>query len=222
MKSIFSNRAARIEAFRLADLYPVISSEFCLGRDPYEIFVAAAKGGAKVIQLREKNRGKKYLYELACQCRQAANDYGVLLIINDHVDVAVASHADGVHLGQDDLPLAAARMLSDELILGNSTHDLAEATLAQQQGFDYINIGPIYPTGTKTVNCGALGIETLRRIAPHVKVPYSVMGGIKRRHLADLVAAGARRIAMVTEITQADDVEATVRELKGSIHHASC
>lgn len=220
MKSIFNSRQARIEAFRRADLYPVISSEFCLGRDPYEIFAAAARGGAKVIQLREKNRGKKYLYELACQCRQIANDLEVLLIINDHVDVAITAHADGVHLGQDDLPLAAARVLSEDLILGNSTHDLAEAALAQQQGFDYINIGPIYPTGTKTVNCGALGIETLRQIAPHVKVPYSVMGGIKRRHIADLVAAGARRIAMVTEITQADDVEATVRDLKGLIINA--
>jgi len=220
MNSIFNNRGDRIEAFRHADLYPVISSEFCLGRDPYEIFVAAVRGGAKVIQLREKNRGKKYLCELACRCRPVADDYGVLLIINDHVDVAVAARADGVHLGQDDLPLTAARMLSSELIFGNSTHDLAEAALAEQQGYDYINIGPIYPTGTKSVGCAALGLETLRQIAPHVKVPFSVMGGIKRRHLADLVAAGARRIAMVTEITQADDVEATVRELKGLIRHA--
>ncbi|MBS1369161.1 MAG: thiamine phosphate synthase [Lentisphaeria bacterium] len=214
LKSCFGTRAEKKAAFEAADLYPVISSEFCLGRPVVEVFRAVAEGGAKLVQLREKHQGKKALYELALQCRAIANEHGILLIINDHVDVALAAGADGVHLGQDDLPIAAARSLSETLWIGNSTHNLDEALRAQQEGADCINIGPLFPTRTKEVGCDALGVETMKSIAPHVHVPFSVMGGIKARHIPELVKAGAEHIAMVTEITQAPDVAAKVRELR--------
>ncbi len=206
-------RVERAVLFSRPGPYPVISSEFTLGRDPFEIFEAVAAGGAKLVQLREKNRGKKYLYELARRCRPVADRHEILLIINDHVDVALAAEADGVHLGQDDLPLEAARALAPELWLGNSTHNLEEAERAKLEEADCINIGPIFPTATKNVQCGALGIAMIGEIAPRVGLPFSVMGGIKTRHFPELIAAGARHIAMVTEITQADDVEAKTREL---------
>ena len=153
LKSCFGTRVEKRAAFESADIYPVISSEFCLGRPVEEIFRAVAEGGAKVVQLREKHLGKKALYELAVRCRSIANEFGILLIIDDHADVAVAANADGVHLGQDDLPIAAARTLSESLWIGNSTHNLEEALRAQREGADCINIGPIYPTQTKSVNC---------------------------------------------------------------------
>ncbi len=214
VKSCFRDRAERAAAFEAVDIYPVISSEFCLGRPVPEVFEAVARGGAKIVQLREKNRGMKFLYELAVACRPIANAYRMLLLIDDHVDVAIASGADGVHLGQDDLPIPVARSLDPELWLGNSTHNLEEARAAKAAGSDYINIGPIYPTQTKSVNCGALGISAIGRIAPEIGLPFTVMGGIKRDRFPELLAAGAKHIAMVTEITQAPDVEARVRELR--------
>ncbi len=211
--SRFRNRAERLAAFEQADLYPVISSEFTLGRPVLDIFLAAARGGARLIQLRAKNRPLGELYALALACRPVADEYGVLLIIDDHVDVALAAGADGVHLGQEDLPLAAARRIAPELLLGNSTHNREEA-LAARGLADYINVGPIFPTQTKSVNCGALGIAAIAEIAPLAGCPFTVMGGIKARHVPELRAAGAKRIAMVTEVTQAPDVEARVRELR--------
>lgn len=213
-RSCFRSREEKAEVFAAADLYPVISSEFCLGRPPLEVFRAAAEGGAKLIQLREKHWGKKALYELAVACRPIANEYGILLIVNDHVDVALAADADGVHLGQDDLPVPAARRLSETLWIGNSTHNLVEALRAQEEGADCINIGPLFPTQTKEVGYDPLGVEMMRAVAAQIGLPFTVMGGIKARHIPELVKAGARRIAMVTEITQAPDVAAKVRELR--------
>ncbi len=213
-KSVFAGRSERGAVFRSADLYLVISSEFCLDRPVPEIFEAAAAGGIRIIQLREKLKGAKYLYELACICRPIANRYGVLLMIDDCVDVALAANADGVHLGQDDLPVPAARSVAPDLWIGNSTHNLAEALAAREAGADCINIGPIYPTATKSLPMAALGVAAIGAIAPRIGLPFSVMGGVKKHRFGELIGAGARVLAMVTEITQAADVEAKVRELR--------
>ena len=212
---VFRMLAERMKVFREeADLYPVISSEFCAGRDPLAVLRAVGEGGAKLFQLREKHRGDRELYELARRAREIADQYRMLFILDDRVDIALAAGADGVHLGQDDLPVAAAKRLAPELIVGNSTHNLEEALEAERSGADYLNIGPIYPTQTKSVACGALGVEAIGRIAPAVHIPFTVMGGVKERHIAELRRAGARRIAMVTEITQAGDVADAVRRLR--------
>ena len=204
----------RIERFAAARLYPVISSEFCSGRSPLEVFTAAAEGGAKVIQIREKHWDKARICELVRACRPVADRYGVLVIVDDHADVARDAGADGVHIGQDDMSVAEVRAISPELLIGKSTHNLEELLAAQAEGTDYLNIGPIYPTQTKSVSYPAVGLEKLRELIPQVGIPFSVMGGIKARHIPELLAAGARRIAMVTEITQAPDVAAKVRELE--------
>lgn len=214
MISCFPTLAARLEAFQKSDLYPVISSEFCAGRDPFDVFCAAAEGGAKIIQIREKNWAKGAIHRLACRCREVANRFGVLIIIDDHVDVALTAHADGVHLGQDDLPIDEAKRIAPELLLGSSTHNLPEIETAQRLGTGYLNIGPIFATQTKTVGMPPLGVAFLKEMIPHVTVPFSVMGGIKSRHISELAAAGARHVAMVTEITQALDPAEKVRELR--------
>ena len=208
------SKAEKLEIFRSADIYSVISSEFCLGRSPEEIFAAAAEAGAKIIQLREKNKGDKYLYELACKCRPLADRFGVLMMIDDRVDVALAAEADGVHLGQDDMPIEAARKIAPELFIGNSTHNVEEAVAAWKAGADCINVGPIYPTQTKTVNCGAVGLQMISDVTSKVPLPFSVMGGIKIHRFGELLENGAQVLAMVTEITTAPDVYAKVRELR--------
>lgn len=214
LKSCFRTHEEKALAFRSADLYPVISSEFCLGRPVLDVFRAVAEGGAKIVQLREKHQGKRALFALAVACRPIANEYGILLMIDDHVDVALSANADGVHLGQEDLPLAAARSLSDTLWIGISTHNLEEALRAQEEGADCINIGPLFPTRTKEIACSPVGLETMKQVAARIELPFSVMGGIKAQHIPELVRFGARQIAMITEITQAPDIAAKVRELR--------
>ena len=204
----------RIERFRQVDIYPVISSEFTAGRDVIDVLQAVAAGGAKIVQLREKNLTKAAIYNLALRYREITAACDMLLIINDHLDIALAVAADGVHLGQDDLPPAAARQITKQLILGCSTHNLEEAEQAVKDGADYINIGPIYTTQTKQLSYPALGLETLQEVAESVDIPFTVMGGIKEHHLDTLLQLGAQHIAMVTEITQSDDITATVRRLR--------
>ncbi len=205
--------AQRVAAFKAAALYPVVSSEFCSGRSVPEVITAIAEGGAKIVQLREKHRTDADLFALAQQCRQITEAYDMLLIIDDRLDIALACGADGVHLGQDDMPVAAARKIAPELLIGTSTHNAAEIIAAQNDGTSYLNIGPIYPTQTKSVACGALGVETFCRLKELVTCPFSVMGGIKAQHIAELSALGAKHIAMVTEITAAANITAKVKEL---------
>ena len=201
MKSCFADRSERLAAFKKAPLYLVISSEFTLDRPVPEIFEAAAAGGIRLIQLREKKKGAKFLYDTACVCRSIANKYGVLMMIDDMVDVALLTDADGVHLGQEDLPIDIARKIAPELLLGCSTHNMPEALEARKAGADYINIGPIYTTQTKALAMDALGPEAIQKIAPAVApMPFSVMGGIKEHRFKELYTAGARLFAMVTEI----------------------
>ncbi|MCF6174948.1 MAG: thiamine phosphate synthase [Victivallaceae bacterium] len=208
------NLSEKMKLFSQIDLYPVISSEFTNGRDVIEVLQQIAAGGAKIVQLREKKLSKAAIYQLALRYRKITADNNMLLILNDHLDIALAVQADGVHLGQDDLPLTAARGLTTQLILGSSTHNLAEAKQAIADGADYINIGPIYATQTKQLSYDSLGLETMHQVAAEVDIPFTVMGGIKEHHLDKLINLGARHIAMVTEITQAADITARVRQLR--------
>jgi thiamine-phosphate pyrophosphorylase len=199
------------------DLYPVTCQELSAGRTSLEILDGVLAGGAKIIQLREKTLSGAALYELAVAFRRKTREAGALFIVNDHLDIALAAEADGVHLGQSDLPLEAARRIAPDLILGRSTHNLTQALEAEVQGADYVNIGPIYPTQTKRGHSVLLGPDAIRQIGPRLRIPFTVMGGINERNLDDVLAAGARRVAVVTAVTQAPDVAAVVRRLRARI-----
>ena len=206
--------AERVELFKSSDLYPVISSEFCNGRNVCDILSSIAAAGAKIVQLREKNISDSAMYELVQKCKNITDRYGMLLIVDDRLDIAMAAKADGVHLGQDDFPLREAKLLAPELLFGVSTHNAEEIGKALADGCSYLNIGPIFPTATKSVPCGALGLETVEKLKSLVTTPFSVMGGIKEHHLELLSSKGFKHIAMVTEITQAPDVETKVKQLR--------
>lgn len=203
----------RMSRFCRAGLYLVTSQSLSRGRPTLDIVKAALSGGAKLIQLREKEMPLPDLIRLAEQARRLTAEAGALLMINDRPDVAMGIEADGVHLGQDDFPVSLARKLAPHLIIGASTHNAAEAEAARTAGASYINIGPVFPTQTKSRPGAFLGLDGLRRIAKVAKTPFTVMGGIKREHIPVLLQAGARTIAMVTAITQADNPEAATREL---------
>ena len=210
-------REARRRLFQQVDIYPVTCEEFSQGRSNLEVLEAVIQGGARIIQLREKEYPKKDLYHLALKFREMTAKAGVLLIINDHVDIALGVEADGVHLGQEDLPLTVARQLAPELLIGASTHSLEQALQAEKDGADYINIGPIFITKTKEGVESSLGPEAIARISPHVEVPFTVMGGINEANIDQVLAQGARRVAMVTAITKAPDIAAKVKSLKEKI-----
>jgi thiamine-phosphate pyrophosphorylase len=200
--------------FLEVDIYPVTCEKLSVGRSNVEVLEAVIQGGAKIIQLREKEYSKKDLYQLALKFREMTTRAGVLLIINDHLDIALAVEADGVHLGQDDLPLKAVRKLAPELLIGVSTHSLEEALEAERGGTDYINIGPIFPTKTKMGVEYSLGPDAIPAISLQINIPYTVMGGIKESNIDQVVTRGAHRVAIVTAITQAPDIAEAVRYLK--------
>ena len=204
-RRVFTTHAERLEAFRRIDVYPVVTSEYCLGRDPVDVVRSLLTGGVRIVQMREKTMPDRAFLALLRRVRELTNEYGALLIVDDRVDAALIAGADGVHLGQDDLPPTEARAIAPELLIGVSTHNADEIRQAQDEGCSYLNIGPIYPTQTKKLACAFLGVELLRTLAPTVRVPFTVMGGIKFGHLPELKAAGASRIAAVTAFTQAPD-----------------
>ncbi|MDO9026761.1 MAG: thiamine phosphate synthase [bacterium] len=208
------NKNQRIEAFNQIDIYPVTDQGLSLGRTDLEVLEGLIAGGARIVQLREKHLSKKDFYRLALAFRKKTSEAGMLLIINDHLDIALTCGADGVHLGQDDLPPAAAKELAPELIIGVSTHNLGEALLAQEQGADYVNIGPIFATQTKELSMKPLGPEAIEQISPQLKVPFTVMGGINQTNIGQVLKAGARKIAVVTAVTKADDIAQAVRDLR--------
>jgi thiamine-phosphate pyrophosphorylase len=211
------NRDARRAGFLKIDIYPVTCERLSAGRSNLEVLKAVIRGGAGIIQLREKEYSDKDLYHLALNFRKITREAGILLLIDDRLDLAMAVEADGVHLGQEDLPVAAARRLAPELLIGVSTHSTEEAVQAESDGADYVNIGPIFPTETKGGTQRFLGPDEIRAISEHIHIPYTVMGGISETNIDQVLAAGARRVAMVTAITQASDIAQRVRSLRERI-----
>lgn len=203
----------RIRAFAAADLYVVITEALCAGRPALAMLQAVLAAGVRLVQLREKDRSGRQLYELALEFRRRTAAAGALLIINDRLDLALAVAADGVHLGQDDLPVAAARRVAPELLIGASSHSLKEALEAQEAGASYVNIGPVFPTGTKP-GATPLGPEMIDQIAPYLKIPWTTMGGITLQNIHEVVRRGARHPAVITAVTQAPDPEQAARKLR--------
>jgi thiamine-phosphate pyrophosphorylase len=215
--------AERMDRLREADLYVVITEDYCAGRCALDVLDAVLEAGVRLVQFREKDLPDNELYVRAFAFCRRAQEAGALAIVDDRVDIALAVGADGVHLGQEDLPVAAARKLAPELIVGASTHGLHEALAAQDAGAGYVNIGPIFSTQTKRVPTGVVGPEMIDAIRPHLQVPFTVMGGIKSHNVEEVLRRGAERVAVVTAVTAAPDVRAAAAELREIIrrHRAS-
>jgi thiamine-phosphate pyrophosphorylase len=203
----------RLAVFDKADLYVVITSSFCAGRTSMEILEKTLAAGVKIVQMREKELEGRALYELGREFRRLTEAAGALLIIDDRLDIALAAAADGVHLGQEDLPVAAARQIAPDLIIGASTHSLEEALAAQEQGASYVNIGPIFATQTKP-DVTPLGPEALDRIAPRLRIPWTTMGGINQANISQVVFHGARHPAVMSAVTAAANPQAAALALR--------
>jgi thiamine-phosphate pyrophosphorylase len=207
----------RVRRFDKADLYVVITEAFCGGRTALEVLDAVLDAGVRLVQCREKDLDDEQLFDRAREFRYRTDEAGAVLIIDDRLDIALAVGADGVHLGQDDLPVENARPLAPEHLIGASTHSLREAQIAQREGASYLNIGPIFATQTKATRVKPLGPDAISQIAPKLTVPFSCMGGIKAENIDEVVSRGARHPAVVTAVTAASDVRAAATALRERI-----
>ncbi|MBU0675320.1 MAG: thiamine phosphate synthase [Proteobacteria bacterium] len=187
-------------------LYPVSCEKLANGRTDLEWLDSVLAGGARIVQLRDKESTDRVLYEKSLAFRRRTNETGALLIINNRLDIALMCEADGIHLGNSDLPAEMVRQWAPELIIGVSANTLEQAASAERRGASYFNIGPLFPTETKSGLSTFLGTEAVPVFAAESPLPFTVMGGIKRNHIHELIKHGAQRIAVVTALTQAEDI----------------
>jgi thiamine-phosphate pyrophosphorylase len=179
---------------------------------------AALAGGADLFQLRDKEASDDELLAAAESARERCRAAGALFVLNDRPDLAAACGADGVHVGQDDTPVARAReIVGADAIVGLSTHSVKQAQAGCRSGADYIAVGPVHATPTKEGR-PAIGVEPVRYAAAHIDIPWFAIGGIDTKTVDDVVRAGARRIVVVRALTDADDPEATARDLRASMN----
>ena len=171
-------------------------------------------GGVRLLQLRVKQRPTRSFVSLATEVKQICHRYQCTFILNDRVDIALAVEADGVHVGQEDLPLLAARrILGPDKIIGVSTHTLQQALTAEQEGADYIGFGPLFGTTTKATGYTARGLEQLQEIRKQVRIPIVAIGGITAERAPSALQAGADAVATISDIVLAPDIKHRVKTL---------
>ena len=174
----------------------------------------AIKGGCTVVQLREKHATSREFYQLALSLKRITGYYGIPLIINDRLDIAAAVNAEGVHLGQKDLPADIARaVLGEEKIIGVSANNLQAAINAELDGADHIGVGAVFQTSTKT-DTKPVTIDKLKEIRSAVKIPMVAIGGIKRSNISQLNGTGINGVAVVSAVIGSKNITAAARELK--------
>lgn len=192
-------------ALELPPLYGIVDPEQTRSRAAERLLTSLIEAGVTLLQLRVKALPPADFLELAKQARAITRAHHCRLIINDRIDIALACDADGVHLGQDDLPLGAGRELMREKIVGISTHDLDQARAAERDGADYIGFGPMFATRTKASVYEARGPEMLKHIRSAVKLPIVAIGGITEANVQEVWQAGADSVAIISDILQDDD-----------------
>jgi thiamine-phosphate pyrophosphorylase len=197
----------------LPRVYAILDPEQIAGRDAGTVLHELLAGGVKWLQLRVKALAASDFFELARQARSATRSHHCKLIVNDRVDIALACDADGVHLGQDDLPLAVGRKLMAGRIVGISTHNLDQAQEAERNGADYIGFGPMFGTSTKETGYTARGLEMLRQVRAGVTLPIVAIGGINEQNVRQVWQAGANSAAIISDILRADDIPAKIARL---------
>jgi thiamine-phosphate pyrophosphorylase len=197
----------------LPPLYAILDPEQIAGRDVEKVLRDLLEGGARWLQLRAKALAPSEFFALASVARTETRAHGCTLIVNDRIDIALACDADGVHLGQEDLPLAVGRKLMGIKIIGISTHDLAQAREAESNGADYIGFGPMFGTSTKDTGYTARGVEMLRQIRARVQLPIVAIGGISEQNVQPVWQAGADSAAIISDLLRAEDIPAKMARI---------
>jgi thiamine-phosphate pyrophosphorylase len=190
-------------------LYVITDSRF--GWSHEELVEMSLKAGVRFIQFREKKLPTRRMYEIAKRIREITKEYSATFIVNDRVDLAISVDADGVHIGQDDLPIEVVRDIFDGLI-GVSTHSVEEAKRSERFA-DYISVGPVFKTKTKEDAKDPVGVETLRDVVKSVSKPVVAIGSINRHNIVDVLKTGVSGVAVISAIANSKDPERSAREL---------
>lgn len=206
------------------DLYVITMEVLTVGRSHLDVAKAALEGGAGVIQFREKTKTTSEMYQVASNLKILANEYGIPLLIDDRLDIALAVDAKGVHLGRHDMPLPIARkILGADRVIGASARNVQEAIKAEREGANYLGVGPIYLTPSKTDAGEPIGWRILEEIKKAVKIPIVAIGGITTEKVKEVLEAGADGVAVISAVAGAADMKAatakllnSIREIKGS------
>lgn len=184
------------------------------GKSHIDIAREAISGGATVIQLRDKASSSRMMLEQAWEIKKLTEEAKIHFVVNDRIDIALAVGADGVHLGQDDIPLSIARkILGKEKIIGITATNLKEAMEAEQEGADYLGVSPIFATPSKEDAGEPIGVEELARIRKHVNIPIVAIGGIMKDNIVQVIAAGADGVAVISAVAGATDMREASKEL---------
>ncbi len=200
------------------DLYVVTDESLSKGRSNVEIARLAYEGGAEVVQLRMKNASKEDMLRDALAIKEIADDLNKFFIVNDNIEVAKESEADGVHLGQSDMPLEeAVEYLGTNSLIGISVTNVEEAIKAEQGGASYVGVGSIFVTSTKPDAAQGLGLDAIYSIRQAVDIPIVAIGGINQGNIQDVIRAGADSAAVVSAVVSQDDVRAAARNLRDLI-----
>jgi thiamine-phosphate pyrophosphorylase len=216
-RDLISRISRRDKIERISGLYVILDRQFLAGRDELDIAIQIIEGGARVIQLRDKQSKKGEMLLVARKLKGLCSQAGVLFIINDYLDLAMAVDADGLHIGQDDLPLPVVhRELPIDKIVGCSATTVSQATKAQNEGVDYIAVGSIFPTTTKK-EATVVGVNTLKEIKRTVSTPVVAIGGINQNNVGEVMAAGADAVAVISAVLGEKDVRRAVQELVAKI-----
>jgi thiamine-phosphate pyrophosphorylase len=201
-------------------LYVITDATF-RGRTHEEVAEAALRGGATVLQFREKHATTRQLYETARRLRELCRSLAVPFIVNDRVDIALAVDADGVHVGPDDLPVAVVRqLLGPHRIVGASAGNVEEALRAQEEGATYLGVGAVYATGTKPDAGAPIGPGGLGEIVRAVRIPVVGIGGITRETVPEVIRAGASGVAVISAVAAAEDMVQAARALRRAVDEA--
>lgn len=197
------------------DLYCITASEHSRGRDNIEVVMRMIDSGIKIVQYREKDKSMLEKYRECVKIRELTAGSSVTFIVNDHIDIALSVEADGVHLGQDDMPLDKAReLVGRDMIIGISTHSPQQLREAVKGGADYIGVGPIFETHTKKDVCAPVGFEYLEYAVKNAGIPFVAIGGIKLHNIHEVKKRGAECISLVTEITGAEDIGKMIGDIR--------
>lgn len=212
-RNLLSRLLRRDKTKHITGLYVIIDTQALKGRSHLEVTSQVISGGAKIIQLRDKLQSKKELLAIAHQLRSLCAEHNVLFIINDYLDIALATEADGLHLGQNDLPIKVARqLLPIDKILGGSVTTEDQAITAEAEGADYIAVGSIYPTTYKKT-ATVVGVERLRQVRQAISLPLVAIGGINKDNAAEVMAAGVNSVAVISAVLEAESPEEAARQI---------
>ncbi len=196
-------------------IYCITAGEYSNGRSNAEVVREMLQAGIKIVQYREKeeNKSRKEMLAECIEIRKMTKKAGALFIVNDFLDIALLCGADGIHCGQDDLPVSEIKRIAPHLIAGVSTHSPEQAYKAVKDGADYIGVGPVFATKTKKNVCDAVGLEYLEFVIKNIDIPFVAIGGIKEHNISQVLEKGAKAVALVTEIVGAENIREKIGQL---------